>query len=119
MVYVCIPKSSIWRCGSSWSLGNFAVFLGKAPLSDSQYLFPSSSLFFNGQKLSEKTDKVQGKLVAGLVNHLGEVAMLLIGGLSIICQKMYKLKKKKEYSSNGITEVMGSNLIGTWIFFTP
>ena len=69
--------------------------------------------FLNGQKLSEKTDKVQGKLVAGLVNHLGEVAMLLIGGLSIICQKMYKLKKKKEYSSNGITEVMGSNLIGT------
>ena len=57
---------------------------------------------------------MQGKLVAGLVNHLGEVAMLLIGGLSIICQKMYKLKKKeKEYSSNGITEVMGSNLIGT------
>ena len=43
--------------------------------------------FLNGQKLSEKTDKIQGKLVAGLVNHLGEVAMLLIGGLSIICHK--------------------------------
>ena len=43
--------------------------------------------FLNGQKLSEKTDKVQGKLVAGLVNHLGEVAMLLIEGLSIIRHK--------------------------------
>lgn len=30
---------------------------------------------------------MQGKLVAGLVNHLGEVAMLLIEGLSIIRHK--------------------------------
>lgn len=72
--------------------------------------------FLNGQKLSEKTDKMQGKLVAGLVNHLGEVAMLLIGGLSIICHKnvqIKKIKKKKEYSSISISEVMGSNFIGT------
>ena len=71
--------------------------------------------FLNGQKLSEKTDKMQGKLVAGLVNHLGEVAMLLIGGLSIICHKNVQIKKlkKKEYSSISISEVMGSNFIGT------
>ena len=49
--------------------------------------------FLNGQKLSGKTDKMQGKLVAGLVNHLGEVAMLLIGGLSIICHKNVQIKK--------------------------
>ena len=72
--------------------------------------------FLNGQKLSEKTDKMQGKLVAGLVNHLGEVAMLLIGGSSIICHKNVQIKKnrkKKEYSSISISEVMGSNFIGT------
>ena len=72
--------------------------------------------FLNGQNLSEKTDKIQGKLVAGLVNHLGEVAMLLIGGLSIICHKnlqIKKKKKKKEYSSISVSEVMGSNFIGT------
>ena len=72
--------------------------------------------FLNGQNLSEKTDKIQGKLVAGLVNHLGEVAMLLIGGLSIICHKnlqIKKIKKKKEYSSISVSEVMGSNFMGT------
>lgn len=52
--------------------------------------------FLNGQNLSEKTDKIQGKLVAGLVNHLGEVAMLLIGGLSIICHKNLQIKKIKK-----------------------
>ena len=52
--------------------------------------------FLNGQKLSEKTDKMQGKLVTGLVNHLGEVAMLLIGGLSIICHKNVQIKKLKK-----------------------
>lgn len=60
-------------------------------------LTPSTSsnatVFLNGQKLSEKTDKMQGKLVAGLVNHLGEVAMLLIGGSSIICHKNVQIKK--------------------------
>ena len=64
--------------------------------SDSQYLFQCNSFFLNGQKLSEKTDKMQGKLVAGLVNHLGEVAMLLIGGLSIICHKNVQIKKIKK-----------------------
>ena len=56
--------------------------------------------FLNSLKLSEKTDKMQGKLVAGLVNHLGEVAMLLIGGLSIICHKNLQIKKnlKKKYT---------------------
>ena len=56
---------------------------------------PMQQFFLNGQKLSEKTDKMQGKLVAGLVNHLGEVAMLLIGGLSIICHKNVQIKKIK------------------------
>ena len=58
--------------------------------SDSQYLFQCSSFFLNSQKLSEKTDKMQGKLVAGLVNHLGEVAMLLIGVYQLFVTKMYK-----------------------------